>query len=163
MEDLPMNTSIPGLNSPVKTKAKGSAKVLITSRKDASHHGLFAIALDVNFDPASDEYPTGMINIKTDLSDSLKGSFTATSIELINSLGKHNPTIILEGRCKVQLQEQVPLPKGCKFWLLITDNKSVTDAGTPDIVGFVVINNNGYRVAYGFGPVESGDIEVLPS
>jgi hypothetical protein len=101
------------------------------------------------------------IYIKTDLSDSAKGAFTATSVELINSYGKHNPTVYLTGRCKA---EQAPVGaavlKGLRYWVMIADNQRDNN-GTPDIVGFAIHDGNGNRIAYGTGPLK-GNITVAP-
>ena len=114
------------------------------------------------FDPAVNDYPTGGVRIDVDLSDSFKGSAESTSIEQVNSFGKHTPTSVITGRCRVALQEPGTAPVGCRFWLLIANNKKAGEQGTPDIAGFVVYDRNGNRVAYGTGPLE-GDIEVSPT
>jgi hypothetical protein len=141
------------------SKAKGSGDIFIQSRKDIVSSGVFSVRLDVHFDPAIDLYPTGSLSIKTDLSDSAKGTFRATTIELINSYGKHNPTLYVTGRCDDDIN---PDAKGCRYWLMISNNKLANQAGTPDIVGFAVHDRNGNRIAYGTGPVRTGDFEVAP-
>jgi hypothetical protein len=45
---------------------------------------------------------------------------------------------------------------------MVANNKKLNEPGTPDIVGFVIYDRNGNRVAYGTGPLD-GDIEVVPS
>lgn len=154
--------SIPSLHVSTKSKAEGSAKIFISTRQDAAHSGEFELQIGVNFDPPATEYPTGGFTLRTNLSDSLKAIFTATTIDLINSFGKHNPVIYLTGRCKVELQEHADLPKGCRYWLMVANNKltAAPTNGTPDIVGFAIQDQNGNRVAYGTGPVRSGNIEV---
>ena len=149
--------SIPAFHVSDSGKAKGSGEIFIQTRVDAASTGIFTVKLSVQFDPATDEYPTGSVHIKTDLSDSAKGVFDATSIELINSYGKHNPTIYLTGRCKCDIS---PSAKGCRFWLMIANNKMANQQGTPDIVGFAIHDRNGDRIAYGTGPVKSGDFDV---
>jgi hypothetical protein len=159
-----MITTIPNLHVSTTAGVKGSGKVNIMRRKDASHSGIFGIKLGVQFNPAVDNYPSGSMEITTDLTDSFKGIFTSTSIELINSLGRDTPSIFLTGRCDVKRSEQSEIQKGCKYWVMISDNKKVNDkGGTPDIVGFVVHDRNGSLIAYGTGPVISGDIVVIPS
>ena len=146
-----------------KSKIAGSGKVtLLPNRKDALHSGIFGIRVDVAFDPAVNDYPVGTVRIEVDLSDSFKGSAEATSIEQVNSFGKHTPTSVITGRCKVELREPGTAPVGCRFWLLIANNKRPNEPGTPDVVGFVVYDRNGNRVAYGTGPLE-GDVEVAAS
>ncbi len=156
-----MSASVPNLHVSSRSEVRGSARVLILSRKNPVHSGRFATKLDVTFDPASDRYPTGSIQIKTDLTDSAVATFSATSIELINSFGKHTPMVFLTGRCKVRLQEQAQLPEGCKYWLMIASNGGPDKTGTPDIVAFIITDRTGTRVAYGAGPVETGDINVF--
>jgi hypothetical protein len=155
-------TSIPAFHVSDISKARGSGDVFIQSRKDtAPSSGIFSVRLDVHFDPVPDNYPAGSLIIKVDLSDSVKGAFTATSIELINSYGKHNPTIYLTGRCNVEATGHVP--KGCRYWLMIANNKKADDPhGTPDIVGFAIHDCTGTRIAYGTGPVKSGDFDIVP-
>jgi hypothetical protein len=152
-------TSIPAFHVSGRSMAKGKGKVFIASRQDSASSGNFIISIAVQFDPATDDYPTGSLKIDADLSDSIKGAFTATSIELINSYGKHNPTIYLTGRCKSTNEKA---PKGLRYWLMIADNR-VEKEGTPEIVGFVVHDRNGNRVAYGTGPLASGNIQVAPN
>lgn len=138
----------------------GSGKVeLLPNRKDRDHSGVFAVKLDVGFDPAVNDYPAGAVRIDVDLSDSFKGRAVATSIEQVNSFGKHTPTSVITGRCKVTLRETGTAPVGCRFWLLIANNKTASQEGTANVVGFVVYDRNGDRVAYGTGPLD-GDIVV---
>ncbi len=154
-----MSTSIPALHVSSKSIVKGSGKIFIQSRKDAVSSGVFAVKAGVQFDPAVNEYPVGSIEIKVDLSDGAKGAFMASTVELINSHGKHNPTVFITGQCKDAAQ---PDAKGCRYWIMIANNKRSNDPeGTPDIVSFTIHDRNGNRVAYGTGPVISGDFEVL--
>jgi hypothetical protein len=152
-----MATSIPAFHVSTKSKAKGDGKVTILSRQDASSSGVFEIKISVEFDPAVHDYPTGGFVIKTDLSDSINSTYESTTIELINSYGKHNPTIYLTGQCKADIRE-----KGLRYWLMIANNKERNQKGTPDIVGFVIHDRDGNRISYGTGPLD-GDIEVEPN
>ena len=153
-----MTIQIPNFHISDKSKIAGSGKVaLLPNRKDGLHSGVFGVKVDVTFDPAVNDYPTGAVRIDVDLSDSFKGSAEATSIEQVNSFGKHTPTSVITGRCKVDAAGTTPV--GCRFWLLIANNKTPTQQGTPDVVGFVIYDRNGDRVAYGTGPLE-GDIGV---
>src|SRR5204862_1577231 len=112
------------------------------------------IKISVAFDSLTMDYPAGNISIKTNLSDSVKGVFTSTSIEIINSFGKHTPTIFLTGRCTLKLSEDIARPKGCRYWLMIADNRAAEGGrGTPDIIGFAIHDRLGNRVAYGTGSV----------
>ncbi|HMT11182.1 MAG TPA: hypothetical protein PKA39_06115 [Ignavibacteria bacterium] len=149
-------TSIPAFHVSTRSTAKGKGTVHINSRDDAATTGNFDIVMDVSFNPP--DYPTGNIKIKANMSDSLVAGFEATSIELVNSYGKHNPTIYLTGRCK---SDSPNAPKGLRYWVMVADNSSNGD-GTPDIVGFVINDLNGNRVAYGTGPLK-GNIVVAPN
>ena len=158
-----MAIAIPALHISSKSQAKGGAVAFISKRKDAAHSGEYEIKISVNFDPTTMDYPAGSLSIKTNLSDSVKGLFTATSIDLINSFGKHTPTIYLTGRCSLRLLEDIARPVGCRYWLMIADNRGVEGKGTPDIIGFAIQDRLGNRVAYGTGTVIKGDIVVAPA
>jgi hypothetical protein len=157
-----MPTSIPAFHVSEASKVEGSGDIFIASRKDAASSGVFGVRLSVHFDPlGGDDYPTGSLLIKVDLSDSFKGSYRATSIELVNSYGKHNPTVYLTGRCSIEAAPGAGEARGLRYWLLIANNKAVTDKeGTPDIVGFAIHDHTGSRIAYGTGPLKSGDFNV---
>jgi hypothetical protein len=163
-------TSIPAFHVSDHSEAKGHGEVFIQTRTALGISGTFIVdsgpplaAMHVRFDPPTDNYPIILapLVIKVDLSDSVNGKFTATSIELINSYGKDNPTIYLTGRCNAETSGHVP--KGCRYWLMIANNKKIDDpAGTPDIVGFAIHDSTGIRIAYGTGPLKSGDFYILP-
>ncbi len=156
--------NIPAFAVSDKSKAEGSGQVFIQSRTGGAA-GTFDIRLAVHFDPAVDEYPAGNVFIKADLSDSVKGSFNATSVELINSYGKHNPTIYITGQCKGDIVVGAAPLKGLRYWVMIADNRGVQPAAapaTPDVVGFAIHDRNGNRIAYGTGPLRSGNITVEP-
>ena len=156
-----MTIQIPNFHISDKSKITGSGKVaLLPNRKDGLHSGVFGVKVDVSFDPAVNDYPVGAVRIDVDLSDSFKGSAEATSIEQVNSFGKHTPTSVITGRCKVDAAGTTPV--GCRFWLLIANNKTPGQQGTPDVVGFVIYDRQGAKVAYGTGPLE-GDIVVSPT
>jgi hypothetical protein len=145
-----------------KSKIAGSAKVALLPHRAGPNSGMFIVKIDVSFDPGVNDYPTGNVSFDIDLTDSFKGSAASTSIEQVNSLGKHTPTAVITGRCKVTQAAGTP-PVGCRFWLLVANNKKPNEQGTPDVVGFMIYDHNGNRVSYGTGPVESGDIEVAPT
>ena len=158
-----MAISIPSLHVTNNGAVKGSARIFIQSRKDGAHAGTFDIKIDVHFDSGVDEYPVlGTLVISTQLNDTsgpALNTFSATTVELVNSYGKYNPTIYITGRCKSTFQEF----KGCRYWVLIANNKGSDAQGTPDIVGFAIVDRNGNRLAYGTGPVQLGDLEVTPA
>ena len=148
-------TSIPNLHISTFGGVKAEVTVYIQSRDDFTHAGTFIVQAAIQFDPSSADYPTGEIRITVDMSDSAKAIFNSTSIELINSFGKHNPTIVFTGRCEMKPQEKIPEFKGCKYWMFIADNRK-----SPSIIGFVIIDNTGRRIAYGTGTIKSGRLEV---
>jgi hypothetical protein len=147
-----------------RSKVTGSGQVkLVPHRQDANHSGVFRLTVDVSFDPAVDDYPQGKVRINVDLSDSFEGRADSASIEQVNSFGKHTPTAVIAGRCRIKLTDGGTAPVGCRFWLLVADNRKKGEQGTPDVASFVIYDRNGNRVAYGTGPLEEGDIEVAPS
>lgn len=152
--------SIPSFHVSTKSQVKGKAEVHIRSRQDIASSGIFTIKIGVSFDPATDAYPVGSFQLKADLSDGLKATFASTSVELINSYGKHNPTVYLTGRCKVDVETR---RVGLRYWLMLADNMQEGSEGTPDIVGFAIHDNKGTRIAYGTGPIRRGDIVVVAS
>ncbi len=158
-----MPIGIPALHVSSKAAAKGSALIFIARRKDALHSGEFEIKINASFDALVNDYPIGAFSLRTDLSDSVKAIFTSTSVELVNSFGKHTPVIYLTGRCSVKLLEDSERPVGCRYWLMIADNRRDEQRATPDIVGFAITDRKGNRVAYGTGPVVKGDIVVAPA
>ena len=158
-----VSLSIPAFHVSDISKVEGLGDVFIASRKDAASSGVFTVRLAVNFNPAVDDYPSGSLTIKADLSDSLRATFTATSVELINSYGKHNPTVYLTGRCTSDLAGSAQPPKGLRYWVMLADNKGPNDSnGTPDVAGFAIHDRTGARIAYGTGPLRSGNFTVAP-
>ena len=158
-----MNMSIPAFHVSDASKIDGSGDVFIASRASGALSGVFTVKMAVHFDPAVDDYPVGALTIKADLSDSLKATFTATSVELVNSYGKHNPTAYLTGRCTSDAPTGAAPVKGLRYWLMVADNQQGSTApGTPDVVGFAIHDRTGARIAYGCGPLRSGNITVAP-
>ena len=158
-----MAMSIPAFHVSDSSKVDGSGDVFIASRASGALSGVFSVKVSVHFDPAADDYPTGSVLIKTDLSDATNATFKASSVELINSYGKHNPTAYLTGRCTSDIPAGAAPVKGLRYWLMVADNKSDTVAqGTPDVVGFAIHDRKGSRIAYGTGPLRSGAFTVAP-
>jgi hypothetical protein len=167
---------MPNFDVSSQSKVTGKAKVQITSRAVPANpliDGTFTIALNVRFTPFAappnnDEYPTGTVDIvDIRLSDSVLKTVTATSVEQMNAFGKDTPTVILTGKCKVEVdpkaldQAHLKPPRGCWFWLLVTnDKRKLEEKGTADVVSFVVFDQMGEKYSYATGPVVSGDIEV---
>ena len=157
-----MNLSIPAFHVSDTSTVEGAGQVFIASRKDATAHGTFDVRAAVHF-LATDAYPAGTVEMLVDLNDGTMGTFKSTSIDLVNSHGKVNPTIFVTGRCTVDPPAGVKAPAGLHFWLMIASNKDGADAkGTPDVVGFAVHDRTGARIAYGTGPLRSGDFKVGP-
>jgi hypothetical protein len=150
---------IPTLQVCNTTGAKGKAQVKIEARADAQHAGTFDVAVELTCDPKNPGYPAGAVQIGgINMSDSLvQGTIASTSIEQLTSTGKHTPTLYVNGRCKAEAAV------GCRFWLMIANNRPNVEKGTPDIVSFLVFDGAGQRVAYGTGPVVKGDIHVTPT
>ena len=164
---ISMTATIPSFHVSSWSKAKGDGEIFIANRKDTAHSGTFKVSLGpgggIHFDPATDLYPTGTVTITVDLTDdSFNGTFTSTNLELMNSYGKYDPTIFVTGQCKAEGGPVAQLPQGCKFWLMIANNKKPNDPQTADVVGFIVDDRKGNRIAYGTGPVRSGDFDVAP-
>lgn len=149
---------IPTLQVCNPTKVTGLAMVKIDSRKDTSNDGTFKVAIDSNNPIVCDVkgYPAGSLKIKDiRLTDSaITGDITVTSIEQVTTTGKHTPTVYLNGRCKAKGL------KGGRFWMMLVDNKKKSGNVTPDIIGFLVLDKTGKRMAYGTGPVVEGNIIV---
>jgi hypothetical protein len=155
-----MTMSIPAFHVSTKSKVRGEGEILILSRVQVGNTGVFSIKISTSFDPAIDDYPTGIVSIKTDLSDGNNGTFKSTTIELINAHGKHNPTVFLAGQCSEELNDL----KGCWHWLMIANNRTTqNDVRSVDIVSFAIHNRNGNRINYGTGSFKSGDIQVSPA
>ncbi|HYS83875.1 MAG TPA: hypothetical protein VEN78_02580 [Bradyrhizobium sp.] len=151
---------VPTLQVCNETQVQGKAVVKIGSRVDVSHSGTFTITIEVKCNRESNNgYPAGTFQIiNLSMSDSIvQGTIAAISLEQVTSTGKHTPTAYLNGRCRA---DKVI---GCRFWLMLADNKKPNQSGTPDVVSFLVFNSAGQRVAYGTGPVVEGDIQVAPT
>jgi len=155
-----MSIQIPNLHTSNRSLIEGRASVFIRRRKDAAHAGVFTVEGTIKFDPAVDSYPSGNMRIRVDLSDSAKGVFKVTTVEQVDTMGKHTPTLYASGRCSFDGDTKVV---GARYWLMMADNKRGQDEETADVIGFLVFDRNGKRVAYGTGPVREGDIVVKPN
>lgn len=148
---------IPTLQVCSPTKVEGEAGVKMTGRGLApGTSGGFKVQMDVKFHPeAADGYPEGMLEIRADMSDMAEEEILIIGVtfEQVTTVGKHTPTAYLSGRCKV------PGYFGCRFWMMVADN-SLGPGGTPDVIGFLVFDGKGMRLAHGTGPVVDGDITV---
>jgi len=158
-----MGLSIPAFHVSSRSQVKGGGTVFITSRKPGGFGGVFTIRIAAGFIPGgADLYPTGGFELKVDMNDGVNGGYKSTSIELINSHGKINPTVFLTGRCSGGSREL----KGLRYWLMIADNqpRKASERETPDIVAFAIHDRTGARIAYGTGPLQPpGHIDVAPA
>jgi hypothetical protein len=154
-----MSIQIPNHTSN-KTVVRSSAQVFIQRRKDAAHAGLFSVDGSLTFNPAIDNYPSGTMRIRVDMADSTKGVFVVTTVEPLDTTGKVTPTAYATGRCNADVDVRA---LGCRYWLLLADNKSAKEQQTPDVISFLVYDCNGKRVAYGTGPVLKGDMTITPT
>jgi hypothetical protein len=162
---------IPTLQVCNPTRVKSTDKVLvrIESRKDTSHDGTFVVSIDpqnlIGID--ANGYPVGKLIISSiDMTDSaIQGDITITSIDQVTTTGRDTPTTFLSGRCKA-----AKLETGGRIWMMFVDNKNVAKIKlpdfiraqtAPDIISFLVFDKNGKRVAYGTGPVVSGNITIV--
>lgn len=144
-----MSISIPAFQVSSPARARGKGDVFVASRKTGGGTGIFHADMDVHFDPAADDYPSGSLTIKTDLNDGVKGSFFASTIELMQVFGEENPTIVLTGQCTSDTFTRAPL-HGCRYWIMVMS--SVKDGhGTSDFVSFCIQDRRGICVAYGSG------------
>jgi hypothetical protein len=155
---------IPTLQVCNGTKANGIATIVLSARKDAVHSGKFEIRTDgLGCDPVKgDGFPGGSLSMTFDLSDGSIADMKATTIEQMTTTGKHTPTMYLNGRCTAHAPGALSAGIPCHYWVILADNKPATaTSGTPDVVGFLVVDKQGKRLNYGTGPVREGDIDVV--
>jgi len=140
------------------TKVSGRAVVYIDARS-GGFSGTFRITISAGC--ALPDYPGGRVDMSIDMSDSSIVQLRSTTVEALSSTGKHSPTAYIMGRCDVRANNMVF--KGCHYWITLADNGTDEKNKTPDIVGFLVLDGYGNRIAYGTGPVVEGDIFVNPT
>ena len=145
-----------------------AALVFIASRKPPTFTGSFIVSLNLTFDPAAAaaDYPsfTGAATINVDLNDGTNGTVTLTNVEQVTTTGRISPTVYLSGHCRVASTTGTAPILGCRYWLMMADNTpDISPASTPDVIGFLVIDKTGKRVAYGTGPVKSGTVVIAPT
>ena len=154
---LAQQVQIPTVQPCTLGKTAGSANVFLSKRQDVSHAGTIDITVkDVVCDPFNgDGHPSGSITMRFSLNDSSISDMEVTLIEQMTTVGKHTPTTYLSGRCVANGGTEP-----CHFWLTLADNRVPNLAGTPDVVGVLVLDKHGNPLTYGTGPVKSGDIAV---
>lgn len=140
------------------TKLEGTATVQILSRRNGTP-GTFTIKINASCIPPN--YPVGRVDMSINMSDSSIVHFNSTAVEALSSTGKHSPTAYIMGRCDVKAANATF--KGCHYWITLADNKKKQEKRTQDVVGFLVLDGNGNRIAYGTGPVVEGDVWVAPT
>src|SRR5258705_4473421 len=135
-----------------------NAIVIVDTRAGAPLTGFFALRGSLSCDPAAGViYPTGTLGIfgisMTD--SSILGDVVFTTFEQLTSGGKVAPTLWLNGRCKAANV------RGCHYWLMAVDNvKGQPVRRTYDVVSFLILDQNGKRVAYGTGNVVDGNLTI---
>jgi hypothetical protein len=149
---------IPNIFLNNETKLKGEGIIHIFSREFGTS-GTFTINIEASCAPPN--YPVGKVKMEIDMSDSAIVFLESTTVEALSSTGKHSPTAYIMGRCVVKSPNASF--KGCHYWITLADNKEEFDKETPDVVGFLVLDGNGNRIAYGTGSVVDGDILVAPT
>ncbi len=139
-------------------QANGTAQVYLSRRDDLNSAGTIDITVtNVGCDPqSSSPYPTGTITMRFSLSENSISDMQVTLIEQMTTIGKHTPTTYMNGRCTAN-GGTVP----CHFWLMLADNKVLSIDSPPDVVGVLVVDKAGNRLAYGTGPIKTGDISVI--
>jgi hypothetical protein len=148
---------LPTLQVCNRTEVVGAARVEIYNRglPAASPFGEFKIKIEARCNPPG--YPEGSLKMSVNLSDGFTGSVESSTFYQLTSMGKHGTTAFLSGPCDVSGS------KGCRFWLMVADNKRSPDDKTPDIISFLIIDGAGKRLAHGTGPAVEGDIKVVPA
>lgn len=149
--------SIPTLQVCNAGKVNGTANLYFSRRDDINTNGTIDITVsDVTCDPqSSSPYPTGAITMRFSLTESSVSDVQVTLIEQMTTVGKHTPTSYMNGRCTAN-GGTVP----CHFWLTFADNKVLSIDTPADVVGVLVVDRFGNRLAYGTGPIKSGDISI---
>ncbi len=146
---------IPTFLRPATNRIKGDGKIFIPTRKEEVSSVMFEFSMAIPLVKRANDELGGSILVKADLRDSLKATFTATSIELINAHHNHEQAVYLTGNCKATTENP---PDGLRYWVKVAYDQYKKDA--PECVGFVVHDKNGNRVAYGTGPLVSGNIQM---
>lgn len=151
--------SIPTLQVCNAGKVNGSANLYFSRRDDIDMAGTIDITVsNVSCDPqSSSPYPTGTITMRFSLTESSVSDVQVTLVEQMTTVGKHTPTTYMNGRC-IANGGTVP----CHFWLMFADNKVLSIDTPGDVVGVLVVDRLGNRLAYGTGPIRTGDISITP-
>jgi hypothetical protein len=152
---------IPPLLVGNNTQVKGKATV------NLGVQGSFMLEIDVRCDQTTNGFPKGSLNftVPTTGESLLQGPLTVGEranpvyFNQLTSTGNKAPTAFLLAMCEGTTTK--PVFHGW-IWIMIADNK-LSGSKLPDIVSFLVLDTSGKRVAYGTGPVTSGDLTVAPT
>jgi hypothetical protein len=162
---LAQQTQVPTLQVCNRTIVAGGVVVYVDARSDATHAGTFELKVEASCDPKASGNPGGSLSIKAiNVTDSqVTGDIIASgaNLEQITSTGQSTPTAYVNGKCTHQPPPGTPPISGCRFWLLIADNKQVPQhQKTPDVVSVLVFDAGGRTVFYATGPAVQGHIKV---
>jgi hypothetical protein len=149
----------------VPTVVQGAGTVTIVARQGPGLSGSFTVQVSLQCD-LNTGYPIGSLTISgISMTDSaIQGTVVATTFEQLTSTGRVTPTAFLNGRCSADSPAGAAPIQGCRYWIMFANNNGATPAaGTADVVGFLIMNKAGQRVAYGTGPVVHGHINVAPT
>ena len=131
--------------------------VKIDSRAGGGFSGTFTLDFKIQCNPATG-YPAGSIRFAINMNDSpFTGTASSTAIHQLAATGKATPTAYASGWCEAKGV------LGCRFWLMVADNNASGKTRDRDIASFLILDANGHRMAYGSGPVISGNIKVSPA
>ena len=149
---------VPSLQVCNATALSSNAFVIIDTRAGTPYTGFFSLRGNLSCNPAAaTPYPTGALGIYgISMNDStIQGDVIFTTFQQVTSGGKYTPTIWVSGRCKAANV------KGCNYWLMAVDNVPGQVVGrTYDVISFLILDQNGKRVAYGTGNVVDGDLKI---
>ncbi|HKO57856.1 MAG TPA: hypothetical protein VJ276_18455 [Thermoanaerobaculia bacterium] len=160
---LAQTPQIPTLQVCNGTTSVGGGTVQILARQDLQHTGKANIKIQMGCDPINGNgYPSGAFSMNVSFSDSSVATVSSTTVEQYTTTGKHTPTLYANGRCNASNPGAATIP--CHWWLTIANNRGANQPnGTPDIVGFLIVDKTGKRLTYGTGPLVSGDINITPT
>lgn len=149
---------IPSLQVCNDTKLSANAFVIIETRKSPPLNGFFSLRGKLECDPTGGVfYPAGTLGLfGISMNDShIQGDVTFTTFDQVTSGGKVTPTAWVSGKCKAANV------RGCHYWLMAVNNVPGNPTGkTYDVVSFMILDENGKRVAYGTGNVVDGNLTI---
>jgi hypothetical protein len=124
--------------------------------------GNFSASVRLSCLPPGNPYPMGLLTISFHMNDpsnvTISGNIRSSTFEQVTTTRRFSPTVFANGRCMGETGSGPII--GCRFWLMIADNKR----RTPEVISFLVFNGVGRRVAYGTSCVTGGTaISVAPT